>query len=129
MTDTSDALRSPKFRVWLRPDGIVQVVWQPGAEIGLENIVALSGAVDTLTGGHRHPLMVDARAGAVALDRASRMKLGRRDESVSAIAVVINTPLARLSGNIFLAMRKPTPPMRLFDDEASALAWLGEFAP
>ncbi len=128
MTDTSDGITSPQFRVWLRPDGIIQVVWQPGAPTGLEDVVASADAVDTLAGGHQHPLMVDARDGA-ALDRGARMELGRRDEFVSAIAVIVNTPLGRMTGNIFLAKSKPTPPMRLFGDEASALAWLGGFAP
>ena len=129
MRNTSDGITSPKFRAWLRPDGIVQVVWQPGTQIGLSDLVALAADVDTLMRGHRHPLLVDARAAADALDRASRRALGSRDELVSAIAVIVNTPLGRLAGNIFIGLRKPTPPMRLFGDEASALAWLGEFAP
>ena len=129
MTDTSDGTTSPKFRAWMRPDGIAQVVWLPRAEIGLEDVVALADAVGTLMDGRRHPLLVDARAGADALDRASRRALGARDAFVSAIAVIVNTPLGRMAGNIFIALRNPTPPMRLFGDEASALAWLAEFAP
>ncbi len=128
MADPSDGIASRKLRVWLRADGIVQVAWQPGPQVGLEDVVALADAVDTLMGGQRHPLLVDARASTHALDRASRMELGRRDEFVSAIAVIANNALGRLSGNLFIALRKPTPPMRLFGDEASALAWLRGFA-
>jgi hypothetical protein len=133
MTDTCDGTTSPKLRVWLRPDGIVQVVWLPGVQVGLEDVAASADAVDTLMGGHRHPILVDLRAGGQAMGRAARMAVGRREEAVeelvSAIALVVNTPLGRLTGNMFIALRKPTPPMRLFGDEASAVTWLCEFAP
>ena len=132
MSDMSDGLTSPKFCARLRPDGVVQVVWQPGTRAGLEDVVASADEVDALLGGHRHPLLVDARAGGQASDKASRMAVRRRAEEqrlVSAIALIVSTPLGRMTGNMFIAMRNPTPPMRLFGDEARALAWLGEVAP
>jgi hypothetical protein len=46
---------------------------------------------------------------------------------VSAIALIVGTPLTRMMGNLFLSMSKPQFPTRLFDNEASALAWLQEF--
>jgi hypothetical protein len=33
-----------------------------------------------------------------------------------------------MMGNFYLNVSKPMAPTRLFDDEASALAWLQEFA-
>ena len=33
-----------------------------------------------------------------------------------------------MMGNFFLNVSKPMAPTKLFDDEASALAWLKEFA-
>ncbi len=29
MTDTSSEITNPKFRVWMRPDGIVHEIWEP----------------------------------------------------------------------------------------------------
>ena len=133
MTDTADGTTSPKLRVWLRSDGIVQVVWRPGAQVRLEDVAASADAVDTFLGGYRHPILMDLRAGGQAMHRAARMAVGRREEAVeefvAAIALIVNNPLGRMTGNMFIALRKPTPPMRLFGDEASAVAWLGEFAP
>ncbi len=80
----ADGTTSPKFRVWLRPDGIVHLAWQPGAQAGLEDVVASADTVDTLPGGHRHPLWVDARAGGRAVNRASRMALDHREGFLSA---------------------------------------------
>ena len=119
---------SPTFRMWLRPDGIVQLVWEPGVPIGVEDCVAAGDTMDALAGGQKHPLMADTRAGGPS-DRASAHELIRRDEFVSAIAVIVNTPLRRMLGNLFIARSRPTLPLRLFVDEASALAWLAEFAP
>jgi hypothetical protein len=45
---------------------------------------------------------------------------------VSAVALIVDTPLSRVLGNFFLAVNKPLYPTRLFDNEASALAWLQE---
>ena len=104
----------PKFRMWLRPDGIVQLVWVTAAVMSLEDALAATEAMTRLTGGRRCPLLVDAH------------DAGRGD-LVSAVGVIVATPLSRLTGNFFIVVSKPMPPTRLFDDESSAIAWLGEF--
>jgi hypothetical protein len=38
--------------------------------------------------------------------------------------LIIGGPLSRIIGNFFLSVNKPLYPARLFDNEASALAWL-----
>ncbi len=128
MTDTSSGITNPLFHMWLRPDGIIQQVWQSPAPIGLVDAVASIDAMKALAGGQRRPLMVDMHA-AGAVDRSARMEYARRGDLVAAIGLIVNTPLSRMSGNFVVAMSKPTTPTRLFDDEASAVAWLSDFAP
>ena len=60
-------------------------------------------------------------------DRPARIEFVRRGDLVSAVALIVGTPLSRMMGNFFLTVSKPMAPTRLFDDEASALAWLQEF--
>jgi hypothetical protein len=48
---------------------------------------------------------------------------------MSAVAIVVDTPLTRTMGNFFLAVNKPVAPTRLFEDEGSAVAWLSGFLP
>ena len=60
-------------------------------------------------------------------DRPARVEFVRRGDLVSAVALVVGTPLSRMMGNFFLNVSRPTTPTRLFDDEASGLAWLQEF--
>ena len=123
MTDGSSVITHPKFRIWLRPDGIVQLVWGPQVTIVLEDASAAIEAMAQLAGGRQSPLLVDVHEQG-AMDRPARTQFTRRGDLVSAVALVVGTPLSRLRGNFFLSVSKPVAPTRLFDDEASALAWL-----
>jgi hypothetical protein len=118
----------PKFRMWLRPDDIVQLVWAPQVTMGLDDAIAATDAMTKLTGGQQSPLLVDVHDTGPQ-DRPARIEFARRGDLVSAVALIVATPLSRMMGNFFLTVSKPMAPTRLFDDEASALAWLQEFAP
>ena len=126
MADDSGVITHPKFRMWLRPDGIVQLVWAPRAAMGLDDALAATDAMARLTGGRRSPLLVDTRD-AGPQDRPARTEFVRRGDLVSAVALLVGTPLSRMMGNFFLSVSKPMAPTRLFDDETSALAWLQGF--
>jgi hypothetical protein len=126
MDHDSGVITHPKFRIWLRPDGIVQVVLTSRATMVLEDVIAALEAMAQLTGGRRSPLLMDLHD-VSPQDRSVRMELARRDDLVSAVALIVGTPLSRMMANFFLSVNKPLYPTRLFDNEASALAWLLEF--
>jgi len=127
MDNESTEITHAKFRMWLRPDGIVQLVWGPGVAMGLEDAIAAIDAMTKLTGGRRSPLLVDVHDTGPQ-DRPARVEFVRRGDLVSAVALIVATPLSRMMGNFFLNVSKPMAPTRLFDEEASAVAWLQEFA-
>lgn len=114
------------FRMLLRPDGIVHLVWAPRVAITLEDALAAIEAMAQLTGGRRGPLLVDTRD-VGPMDRRARTEFAGRGDLVSAVALIVETPLSRMMGSFFLSVAKPMAPTRLFDDEATALAWLREF--
>jgi len=116
----------PKFRMWLRPDGIVQLRWVPRVTMVLEDALAATHAMTELTGGRQSPLLVDVHD-VGPQDRPARNEFTSRGDLVSAVALIVGSPLSRMMGNFFLGVSKPMAPTRLFDDEASALIWLGEF--
>jgi hypothetical protein len=126
MGQDASVITHPKFRMWLRPDGIVQMVWALRATVLLEDATAALEAMAQLTGGRRSPLLVDMRDTG-AQDRATRAEWTRRSDLSSAVGLIVGTPLSRMVGNIFLRMNKPQFPVRLFDTEAPALAWLQGF--
>jgi len=127
MDHDPDTVAHAKFHMRLSPDGLVHLVWGEGVVMVVGDAVAAIEAMTRLTGGLQHPLLVDVHA-LGPTDRAARMEFTRRGDLVSAIAIVVGTPLSRLMGNFFLSVSKPTAPTRLFDDEASALAWLKDSA-
>jgi hypothetical protein len=126
MSDDSGAITHPKFRMWLRPDGIVQLVWAPRTMVLLEDAIAALDEMAQLTDERRSPLLVDMRDTG-PLDRPTRAELTRRNDLQSAVALVAGTPLSRMMANFFLRVNRPLFPTRLFDDEASAIIWLQAF--
>jgi len=128
MTDTSNEITNAKFRMWLRPDGIVQLVWEPGVAIRLDDAIASTDAMETLLDGRPRPLLVDAHATG-AVDRLARAEYAGHGDQVSAVGLIVNTPMSGMTGNFFLRVTKPESLTRLFDDEASAVAWLVAFVP
>jgi hypothetical protein len=116
----------PKFRMWLRPDGIVQMAWVTLVDIRLEDAIAAIQAMTELTGGRLSPLLVDLHdSGQQA--RAARIEFTSQADLVSAVALIVGTPLSRIMGNFFLGVSRPPYPVRMFDTEESALVWLNEF--
>jgi hypothetical protein len=126
MDHDSGVIANPKFRMWLRPDGIVQMVFTPRVATDLADARAAIDAVIQLTGGRRSPVLVDLHESGPP-DRSARSELARRDDVASAVAMIVDTPLNRMLGNFFLSVNKPQFPTRLFDNEASAVAWLQGF--
>lgn len=116
----------PKFRTWLRPDGIAVVAWVPGITPHLEDATACLEATAQVTGGRRCPMLVNMMDTGPQ-DRATRAEWTRRGDLTSALALVVNTPLSRVMGNLLLKVNRPPFPVRLFDSEESGLAWLKGF--
>jgi hypothetical protein len=126
MSDDSGVITHPKFRIWLRPDGIVQLVWAPRTMVLLEDATEALEEMAKLTCERRSPLLVDMRETG-PLDRPTRAELTRRSDLQSAVALVAGTPLSRMMVNFFLRVNEPPFPTRLFDNEVSAIAWLQGF--
>lgn len=115
----------PKFRMWLA-DGVVHLVWSPPVPSGLEDATAAIEAMIEVTGDRPAPLLVDVRQ-AGPQDRAGRLEFIRRHEVVSAVAILVGSPLSRMMGNFFMNVGRPKAPTRLFDDERAAVVWLTGF--
>jgi hypothetical protein len=92
----------------------------------LEDAAATLEAMAQLTGGRRSPLLVDIRDTGPQT-RPARLEYARRGDLVSAVALIVGTPLSRMAGNLFINMSRPPTPRRMFDNEASAVAWLQKF--
>ncbi len=112
-----------KFRMWLRNDGVVELTWAPHVPSGLPDALAAIDAMTQLTGGRPAPLLVHT-TDAGPQDRAARMEFIRRQEVVSAVALLVGNPLSRMMATFFINVSRPDVPIRLLEDEAAAIAWL-----
>jgi hypothetical protein len=126
MDHHSGIITQPKFRMWLRPDGIVHMTWASQVTIDLEDAAAAISTMAELTGGRRSPLLVDLHDSGQP-SRPARLEFTRQPDLVSAVALLVGTPLSRIMGNFYLRVNAPPYPVRLVEDEASALAWLRPF--
>lgn len=109
----------------LRPDGIiVQEIYRSDTQTladARENVAAFN----TLAAGQKRPCLVDMRV-PYQMDRGVREYYASPEASewVAAIAMVIRSPVTRIIGNLVLAMNRTNVPIRMFTDEAGAVAWL-----
>lgn len=125
VSDASPRVSRPEFEMWLRPDGIVQLVWVPRLMMHIEHAQAAIEAMTSLTGGRPAPLLVDTRHSG-GQDRAARQEFVGRSDLVRAVALIVESPLSRMMGQFFINVSKPVVSTRLFEDEAAAEAWLLE---
>ena len=123
----SDEMRLASSVVRLTEEGVLVEKVTRGARLSAEDAVASLAAYAKLAGDARRPLLVDAR-GVHSIDRAARRLLSgpRAAEVCSAVALVVGSPLSRVVGNFFVGLNRPRFPVRLFDDEQRARAWLRE---
>ncbi len=116
-------IKGEKFRMWAREDGVVEIEWAPQVPSTLEDAVAVIDAMSVLTNGRAAPLLVHT-TDAGPQTREARMEFVRRQEVVSAVALVVGNPLSRMMANFFINVSKPEVPIRLFEDDDAALTWL-----
>lgn len=114
-----------KFRLWLRPDGIAEITWAPHVPSDVDDARAAIAVMTELTGGRPTPLLVHTE-NAGPQDRGARMEFIRHQEIVAAVALLVGNPLSRLMATFFINVSKPDVPIRLFEDESSAVAWLAQ---
>jgi hypothetical protein len=118
-------IRTRVLKIWLREDGIVQNVVDPGAEYTLADVREGLAGIYKVSKGQRRPLLVDSR-NLKSMDRNARQEMATFDE-ITSIAILIDSAVSRMIGNVFLATNKKSYPARLFTSEAEAIQWLKGF--
>jgi hypothetical protein len=124
----SEVIETKGARLWLGEDGIFRSVTKPNAEISLEQARQLLEAHKKITGSKKTPVFTDIRM-IKSMSRAARVQLaGKEAEKIhSALAILTNSPLNKLFGNLFMSFNKPRFPTRIFTSEEEAIGWLKGF--
>jgi hypothetical protein len=108
------------------PDGFVLATMKDGARFELEDAKEAVAAVTRLA-PERTSVLVDMRR-IQSQSREARAYFAGPEAvaRVDAVALLVDSPVSRVIGTFFLRFRPHPVPARMFDDEASARAWLKE---
>jgi hypothetical protein len=114
--------------MWLGEDGIGRVVLKPGAEETLEDVKEIIEAGRKLGKGAAVPVINDIRNTKSITREAREFYTGEETKKVvSAIALLVGSPVSRALGNFFIAVNRPSCPTRVFSSEQKAIEWLKGF--
>jgi hypothetical protein len=122
--ESSKSITTRSARVWLGSDGIVHV--QPHArrkqtlDDARENVAAVAEAC----GSRPRPLLIHFQNAAPQTPECrEHYTSDAATKGICSLAIVVNSMLGRIIGNLMMGMQSTAIPTRLFDNEAEAQAW------
>lgn len=106
------------------PRGFIHAVMREGCEMNLTDATENVAATASLARGHM-PVLVDMR-GVRSQTREARQYFDGAEaaKTLSAVALLIGSPVSRVLANFFLRVSAQRIPTRLFTSEADAITWL-----
>ena len=116
-TRISTLYRSPEGILYARvKKGILETL--PMAQENGAALMALKGNDPPM------PILIDFSKAAGQDQETRKYYAERSGDWCTKAAILIQSPIARVMGNIYLGLNKPTVPTQLFTTEEAALAWL-----
>lgn len=117
---------NPYIIVW-EEGGIIMGVFKSDIILDLEGARQAVKLRKTLTKNKEYPLLADIRNIKNATKEA-REYMGSKDagEGISKAAIIIDSNISMVIGNLFLALNKPETPTKLFTEKSAAIKWLNE---
>ena len=117
------------FTSWLGNDGICYTVVKPNVTVDLQDAIENSCSVKEISEDTIYPILVNLKQiKSISKEARDHFSMKNRTPGVSAIAMLIKSPVSRVIGNFFLGMNRSVVPTKLFTDESEAASWLKQFA-
>ncbi len=110
--------------------GFVHAVMRTGCEMVLADAQENVAMTYEVAGRQRTRVLVDMR-GVRSQSRDARQYFGgdEAEKVLTAVALLIGSPVSRVLANFFLRLSPQRIPTALFTDDTSAVTWLGEQVP
>jgi len=111
----------------LRDDHVLEYRYRDGAMLDLTAARNLVEKATELAGEEAPCPTVVVAGGVKSVTREAREFFAQSDENrsvSSCVALVVNSPVARVIGNFFMGLNKPRIPTRLFKSVEDALPWV-----
>ena len=120
-----EIIKITQASMWLGEDGIVRIIWVPGAEVALADAEESMAAWVKVSLGKRRPMVVDTSQMKSLAREARHLYASERAAKIAcAVGIIVGTPVSRVLGNFYLGLSNPHLPTRLFASEDEALQWL-----
>ncbi len=110
-----------------RKDGILEVRCKDGAEETLDTAKVSMEIGKSLVGDHAPVPYLQVFGGVLGVTTEAQRYYAESEDAqklVTKIALVVNSYVSRVLGNLFLGLNRPIMPVKLFTDEEKALDWL-----
>lgn len=116
------------FNTSIDKRGFILTIVVRGAEIQLEDARWNTNKVIEISGGSNFPILVDLREiKSISKEARDHFSMRGRKPNVTAIAMLVASPVSSVIGNFFLGLNKPIVPTRLFTKENEAILWMKKY--
>src|ERR1043166_1325906 len=114
--------RSSVFHTTLDERGFVYTRVVTGAEIQLQDAKENTAKVIEVSKGANYPILVNLKEiKSISKEARDHFSMRGRKPNVTAIAMLVASPLSRIIGNFFLGLNRPTVPTKMFTSEDEAI--------
>lgn len=127
LTPPPDAVKAPTGPTWLHEDGIIITV-NDSAVHTLEDAIENMKISKRIGKGIPRPMLVDVtRVKSMGKDAREEYVKPESLEIVTAVALITNSTIGRMVGNLFINMTRHIVPIKLFNNAEKAKEWLLQF--
>ena len=125
--EKADIYKTPLSVQWFDEEGIFCSVTNKNIEITREELVTVFTYIKSQSGGKKICWLGDISM-ANSADKETREFAAEITPSlVEALALVTDSPVSRMLGNLFIGLQKPAYPVKLFTNETEARKWLRNY--
>lgn len=108
-------------------DGYLEGIYKAVYVDNIKELEELYQSLSNLTNNQKVPCLIDARLNKGMSKDCRNYVASRNGDVFNAVAVIIGSPLSKITGNLFLKFSKLRNPMKLFTDQKKALGWLKNY--
>lgn len=117
------------FITWIDENDICVTQVKPNAIIEIEDALENSASVKKLSDGKIYPMLVNLKEiKSISKEARDHFSMQDRTPGVSAIGILIKSPVSSIIGNFFLGLNKSSVPTKLFTNEVKAKKWLKQIS-
>lgn len=120
-----EPIRTPVGTMWIDDAGLLWHRLDTGAVVDLDHTPGIHAAIREVSRGRPVRAVVDI-SGVRFADRSARNAFAKPVDDLNevATALVVDSPMSRAMGTLFLKLSRPARPVRLFLDADEAARWV-----